>query len=84
MKTTFDIPEPLLRDVQALARERRTTTKSLVEQALRRLLDEHETQPPFVLRDASVGGGGLTPEFENASFQEILDASYGYEERGLV
>lgn len=77
MKTTFDIPEPLLRDVQALARERRTTTKSLVEQALRKLLDaEHETEP-FVLRDASFkGGGGLTPEFENATWDEIRDEIY--------
>jgi predicted transcriptional regulator len=40
LKTTFDIPEPLLRDVQKLARERNTTTESLVEQALRKLLAE--------------------------------------------
>jgi hypothetical protein len=77
MKTTFDIPEPLLRDVQALARERKTTTKSLVEQALRKLLDEHDTAPPFKLRDASVKGGRLTPEFENATPAQLRDAAYG-------
>jgi hypothetical protein len=76
MKTTFDIPEPLLRDVQALARERKTTTKSLVEQALIRLLDAERDAKPFKLKDASYGGGGLSPEFENATFAEILDESY--------
>jgi hypothetical protein len=76
MKTTFDIPEPLLRDVQALARERRTTTKSLVEQALIRLLDAERDAKPFKLMDASYGSGGLSPEFENATFAEILDESY--------
>lgn len=77
MKTTFDIPEPLLRDVQQLARERKTTTKSLVEQALIKLLDAEREAKPFKLRDASFkGGAGLTPEFEHATWQEILDESY--------
>lgn len=77
MKTTFDIPEPLLRDVQKLAREHKTTTKSLVEQALRKLLDDHATAEPFVLRDASVDGDGLSPEFAAATWDEIRDAAYG-------
>jgi predicted transcriptional regulator len=77
MKTTFDIPEPLLREVQKLARERRTTTKSLVEQALRQLLDDRTTAVPFVLKDASVGGKGLTAEFENATPAQLRDAAYG-------
>lgn len=76
MKTTFDIPEPLLRDVQQLARERKTTTKSLVEQALIRFLDAEHDAEPFTLKDASVGGSGLSPEFANATFAEILEESY--------
>ncbi|MEO8889108.1 MAG: DUF2191 domain-containing protein [Jatrophihabitantaceae bacterium] len=76
MKTTFDIPEPLLREVQQLARERKTTTKSLVEQALIRLLDTETHTEPFTLKDASYGSGGLSPEFENASWREVLDESY--------
>lgn len=77
MKTSFDISEPLLRDVQRLARKRGTTTKSLVEQALIRLLEsEASTDRPFVLEDASVGGSGLTPEFENASWEQIRDEIY--------
>jgi hypothetical protein len=77
MKTTFDISEPLLRDVQRLARERHTTTKSLVEQALARLLEEAATAMPYVMPDASVGGGGLTAEFQNAPWEKFRAAIYG-------
>ena len=77
MKTTFDIPEPLLRDVQKLARHRGMTTKSLLEQALRRILDEAESAQPFVLRDASVLGQGMQPEFENATWARLRAAAYG-------
>jgi hypothetical protein len=80
MKTTFDIPEPLLRDVQKLARERKTTTKSLVEQALIKLLADYENTPPFELEDASVGGNGLTAEFANATWAQLRDAAYGLDQ----
>ena len=76
MKTTFDLPEPLLREVQKLARERHTTTKSLVEQALARLLDEAAQSKPYELPDASVGGNGLRPEFRNAPWETFRDAIY--------
>lgn len=82
VKTTFDIPEALLREVQTLARERKTTTKSLVEEALRRLLEDAAHAVPFVLEDARfTGKPGFTPEFENATWQQILDASYELEDR---
>jgi hypothetical protein len=32
---------------------------------------------PFTLRDVSVAGSGLSPEFEDATSDEILAASYG-------
>ncbi len=79
MKTSFDISEPLLREVQRVAKERGTTTRSLVEEALVRLLDQVavESDRPFVLRDVSVRGQGLSPEFVNSTWEEIRDASYG-------
>jgi hypothetical protein len=79
VKTTFDIPEPLLRDVQQLARERHTTTKSLVEQALLRLLDEHASSTTFVLGDGSVSGEGLNPEFADVNWAVLRDTAYGIE-----
>jgi hypothetical protein len=77
MKTTFDIPEPLLRDVQRLAKDRHTTTKSLVEEALRRLLDAHLSRAAYRLPDRSVGGDGMRPEFRDAGWDAIRDAAYG-------
>jgi hypothetical protein len=80
MKTTFDIPEPLLRETQRLAASNGTTTKSIVEQALARFIAEQSRHAPYVLPDLSVGGQGLHPDFQNASWAEIRDAAYG--ERG--
>jgi hypothetical protein len=76
MKTSLDLPEPLLRDVQALAKKRGTTTKSLVEQALIRILAEAESTKPYELPDLSAPGG-LTPEFANAPWERIRDEIYG-------
>lgn len=63
MKTTIDIPTPLLERAREYAREQDRTVKSLVEEALIKLLDEHATRPKRVLRDASVAGA-LTPEYQ--------------------
>jgi hypothetical protein len=37
MKTTLDIPDPLLREARTVAARERTTLRALVEQGLRRL-----------------------------------------------
>ena len=75
MKTSFDISQPLLLEVKALAKERGVTTRSLVEQALMKLLDEARQPTGFTLPDLSVPGG-LTPEFANASWEVIRDEIY--------
>ncbi|HJQ42411.1 MAG TPA: type II toxin-antitoxin system VapB family antitoxin [Jatrophihabitantaceae bacterium] len=77
MKTTFDIPEPLLREVQRIARRRGTTTKSLVEHALRQYLDAVIAQESFHLRDASAVGSGLSDEFRDAPWSAVRAAAYG-------
>jgi hypothetical protein len=78
MKTSFDISEPLLREVKQLAKQRGTTTKSLVEQALAKLLAEAQAETPthFRLRDVSFGAGGMTAEFANAGWERIRDEIY--------
>ena len=38
MKTTFDLPEALVRDLKKLARERGTTARAIVQQALARTI----------------------------------------------
>ena len=76
MKTSFDISEPQLHEVKALAKRRGVTTRSLVEQALMKLLDEARQPTGFTLRDGSFGEGGLTPEFEHATWDQIREAIY--------
>ncbi len=81
MKTTFDLPEALVSDVKRIAKARGTTARDLVQQALTRVVAEDATATPFTLRDMSVSGAGMTPEFANAKWSDILDESYSY--RGL-
>jgi hypothetical protein len=76
MKTSFDISQPLLVEVKALAKQRGVTTRSLVEQALMKLLDEARQPAKFNLPDLSFGEGGLTPEFEHATWDQIRDEIY--------
>ena len=76
MKTSFDISEPLWREVKELAKRRGTTTKSLVEQALIKLLAEAEASPPgYHLADMSVPGG-YTAEFQHASWEQLREEIY--------
>jgi len=75
MKTSFDISQPLLLEVKALAKQRGVTTRSLVEQALIKLLDEAKQPRTFTLPDLSVPGE-LTPEFANASWDVIREEIY--------
>lgn len=75
MKTSFDISEPLLHEVKALAKQRGVTTRSLVEQALMKLIDEAKQPVKFRLRDMSVPGEP-TPEFADATWEMIREEIY--------
>lgn len=84
MKTTIDIPTPLLEQTRGLAREQGRTVKSLVEEALIKLIAEHETRPKRVLRDASVGGQGLNPEYAGMTVTEMIHQDYAEREERIV
>jgi hypothetical protein len=76
MKTTYDLPEDLVQEVNRIARERGVPARDLVRAAITKIIDEDAEPKPFVLKDMSVEGE-LAPEFANATFAEILEASYG-------
>ena len=77
MKTTIDIPEPLLEEARRAADRHGTTLKALVEAGLRRVLAErHGGSEAFRLRDARFRGQGLQPEAANATWEAIRDAIY--------
>lgn len=76
VKTTIEIADDLFERAQRLARKEKTTFRALTEQGLRLVLKEKgETKrklPPL----PTGGHGGLTDEFKDKSWQEILDESY--------
>lgn len=77
MKTTIDISDGLFASVRKLAARNKTTFKSLVEIALRRLLDqEKNSDGKFKLRNASVRGKGLQPPLQEGDWATIRDMIY--------
>jgi hypothetical protein len=76
MKTTLEISDALMAEARRIAARDGTTLRSLVESGLRRVIAESEPKERFRLRDGSFKGEGLQPEFQDASWDEILSASY--------
>lgn len=77
MKTTIELPDELLREAQQIARAEGTTLKSVMEEGLRAVIARHRSAAHFELRDASVTGRGLRPDFADADWARIREASYG-------
>lgn len=77
MKTTFDLPEWLVRDIKKLARQRGTTARDVVQQALIRTLRDNVSDQKFVLEDASTKGWqSMRPEFRDVPLHELVLMSY--------
>jgi hypothetical protein len=76
MKTTIDIADDLFKRVQRLARQEKTTLRSLTEQGLRLVLrqKQHEQKqlPPLI----TVGGEGMAEDFKNVPWDKIRDEIY--------
>lgn len=53
MRTTIDLSDPLVARVKRLMLKRKTTLRALVEEGLRRVLEDDRAREPFKLRDAS-------------------------------
>ncbi len=76
MKTTIELPEALFSKAKRHARKHKTTLKALIEQGLRQVLSTKPDAASFKLRDASVNGKGLNPEFREAGWEQVRDAIY--------
>ena len=77
MKTTIDLPDPLLEAAKARAREPHRTLKDIMEEGLRRVLAEEPRKEPFKLRHVPPMRGELQPEFRDAPWEKIRDEIYG-------
>ena len=74
MKTTIEVSDALLEAAKRLAKERGTTLRAVMEEALRAVV---ETEPSdFRLRDASVPGEGLHPEVQAGGWERISELAY--------
>lgn len=77
MKTTIDIPAPILAEAKRLASKRGLTLRDVAIDLFSRFIGEaSKPKPKFKLRDTSVGDGGLTPEFKHADWATIRDVIY--------
>jgi hypothetical protein len=76
MKTTIDIADPLLNRAKQLAADEGITLRELVEDGLRRAIEEREKRPPFRLRRASFRGEGVQPGIVEGSWEQIRDLIY--------
>jgi hypothetical protein len=61
MKTTIELSDVLFHSAKEFANKSQTTMRALVEEGLRRVLNDAQakTQPAFKLQDASVRGGEM-------------------------
>jgi hypothetical protein len=80
IKTSVEISTSLFTQVQRLSKAESTTMRQLIEEGLRKVIADRKSRgAAFVLPDASVGGKGLSPEFQTAGWDAIRDAAYGYD-----
>ena len=79
MKTTIEIADDLARKAKAHATGENITLRALIERGLRMAMRASE-KGRFTLRDASVGGRGLQPDYRDADWTHLRAAAY--EDRG--
>ena len=77
MRTTVDLPDELVLEVQRVAREQSRTMRSVLEEALRDTIAKYQRAQAFELPDASVDGNGLQPGLRDAGWDELRALAYG-------
>jgi hypothetical protein len=76
MKTTVNISDFLLDEARKVASQERTTVSSLIEEGLRKTLNDRKRRGRFRLRRASFKGKGLNPDLADASWDRIRGIVY--------
>lgn len=59
MRTSIDVPDPLLRRAKKIARDRRVTLRELLLEGLRSVVERQGTPAEHHMQDCSFGEGGL-------------------------
>jgi hypothetical protein len=76
MKTTIEIADDLFERAQRVAREEKTTFRSLTERGLRLVLQQKRGKPGRLPPLVTVRGSGLTNEYKNSSWEQIRNELY--------
>lgn len=76
MKTTIEISDNILAKAKQLAREQNATLRSLVEEGLRKVIEERSARTLCRVSPITFGGKGLSPEFQGATWERIREAAY--------
>ena len=76
MKTTIELSDELLDQVRRVARREGATLRALMEEGLQRSLEARRRMVRRHLDFPSYGGGGLTADFQGASWSRIRDEIY--------
>ena len=74
MKTSFELPDSLLREAKRVALRERTTVRALIERGLRTVIADRRPASRFALRKASFRGDGLATGASLRDWDSILGA----------
>lgn len=76
MKTTIEISSRLLRDAKKLAAQRGVSLKSIIETALRNILESTRRPSDFTLKKASFRGQGIQEGLREGDWTAIRRKIY--------
>jgi hypothetical protein len=77
VKSTFDINDALLARAKRHSRKVGKPLRALIEEGLRRVLDEAPPPAPYKLPDRAAGQSEGPNPLERLSWQDIRDEIYG-------
>ena len=77
MKTTLDISDALLERAKRQARKTGKPLRALVEEGLRRVLEESSAPSRYEIPDRSIGRATDPNPLEGLSWQDLRDEIYG-------
>lgn len=80
MTFTLDIDPKLWAKAETTATSGGTTMRELVEEGLRRVLDERAHAENHSMEDFATGGHGLDGSFQHGGWATIRDSIYGNED----
>jgi ribosomal protein L34 len=76
MKTTIEIADSLLEAARQVASQEKSTVRALVEEGLRKVIEERKRSLGFKLRRATFKGRGLQPHVTGATWEQLRELIY--------